>query len=29
MSEPAQFPLHWPPYVPRSQRRETGRKAAA
>lgn len=24
MSEPSQFPLHWPPYVPRSPRRETG-----
>jgi hypothetical protein len=24
LTEPSQFPLHWPPYVPRSQRRETG-----
>lgn len=24
MSEPSQFPLHWPPYVPRSPRRENG-----
>jgi len=24
MSEPSQFPLHWPPYVPRSQKREAG-----
>lgn len=24
MADPSQFPLHWPPYVPRSQKRETG-----
>jgi hypothetical protein len=24
VADPSQFPLHWPPYVPRSQRREAG-----
>lgn len=24
MSDPSQFPLHWPPYIPRSQKREAG-----